>query len=59
MPPGKDAQGALGLAHAQQLHGSGERRPGAGAGGHAVKEQHLPRGTLGAAVVTVNTVSTT
>ena len=36
MPPGKDAQGALGLAHAQQLHGSGERRPGAGAGGHAV-----------------------
>lgn len=47
MPPGKDAQGALGLAHAQQLHGSGERRPGAGAGGHAVKEQHLPRGALG------------
>ena len=47
MPPGKDAQGAFGLAHAQQLHGGGERRPGAGAGGHAVKEQHLPRGALG------------
>ena len=31
----------------KQLHGGGERRPGAGAGGHAVKEQYLPRGALG------------
>ena len=43
-PPGEHAQGALGLAHAHQLHGGGQGGPGAGAGGHAgLLDRRAPR----------------
>lgn len=59
MPPGKDAQGALGLAHGQQLHGSGERRPALVQAGTPSKNSTSRAARSASAVVTVNTVSTT
>lgn len=57
---GKNAQRAVTLAGAHQLGGGTHGCAGAGTGGDAVIEQHLPCGALSqSAEETVSTVSTT